>query len=110
MSKQVNKAEATTNEAPSATAAPAATQQQPRNLYMSVKTFNPEGKSIGFRIVDLFHYGTRNWLQDHLWWAMHNANCVEVNIATDDEIGEYLEASAKALQAKFAKEPAQAAA
>ena len=104
MSKQVKSAA----EAPVAPAAP--NQHQARNLYMSVKTFCPEGKSIGFRIVDLFHYGTRNWLQDHLWWAMHNSNCVEVNVATDEEISEYLEASAKALQAKFAKEPAQAAA
>ena len=50
---------------------------QTKNLYVSVKTFDSEGKTIGERIVDMYHYGTAKWLQNHLWWAMHNDHCVE---------------------------------
>lgn len=81
---------------------PAENQQtQANNLYISVKTFNTEGKTIGERIVDMYHFGTRNWLQNHLWWAMHHGACVETNIATDGEINAYLATAKQALADKF---------
>lgn len=72
-----------------------------RNLYISVKTFDFEGKTVGERIVDMYHFGTRNWLQNHLWWAAHNNNCVETNVATDAEIADYLASGKAALAEKF---------
>lgn len=75
--------------------------QGPSNLFISVKTFDGEGKTVGERIVDMYHFGTRNWLQNHHWWAMHNGHCVETNVATQDEITNYLAASKEALVAKF---------
>lgn len=98
MSKQVNtvavevQAPATTN---------GNSQTTKNNLFVSVKTFDPEGRTIGERIVDMYHFGTRNWLQNHHWWAMHNQNCVEVNVATDEEISGYLDSAKLALAAKF---------
>jgi hypothetical protein len=73
----------------------------PSNLFISVKTFDAEGKTVGERIVDMYHFGTRNWLQNHHWWAMHNGHCVETNVATADEVTGYLAASKEALAAKF---------
>ena len=73
----------------------------PSNLFISVKTFDAEGKTVGERIVDMYHFGTRNWLQNHHWWAMHNGHCVETNVATPDEVTGYLAASKEALAAKF---------
>ncbi len=87
-----------------------AAAEQPKNLYVSVKTFCNEGKTVGERIVDLFHYGTAAWLQKHTWWAMHQGHTVEQTVATDEEIGSYLFTQSQALQAKFAKEPAAVAA
>lgn len=81
----------------------AGSNTQANNLYMSVKTFDEQGKTVGERIVDLYHFGTRKWLQDHLWWAMHNSNCVEVNVANSDEIAGYVQKNAEALAAKFNK-------
>ena len=78
-------------------------QVENKNLYVSVKTFNNVNESIGYRVVDQYHYGTRNWLLKHLWWAMHNGHIVEVVTSTDEEIAEYLEASAKALAEKYNK-------
>lgn len=74
-----------------------------RNLYISVKTFDVEGRTIGERIVDMYHFGTRNWLQNHLWWAMHNTAQVETTRATDDEIGAYMASGKAALAEKFNK-------
>jgi hypothetical protein len=81
-------------------AAPA-TSSGPSNLFISVKTFDVEGKTVGERIVDMYHFGTRNWLQNHHWWAMHNGHCVETNVATPAEVTGYLAASKEALAAKF---------
>lgn len=78
-----------------------ATSSGPSNLFISVKTFDVEGKTVGERIVDMYHFGTRNWLQNHHWWAMHNGHCVETNVATTDEVTGYLAASKEALAAKF---------
>lgn len=82
-------------------AAPATNSSGPSNLFISVKTFDSEGKTVGERIVDMYHFGTRNWLQNHHWWAMHNGHCVETNVATGDEVTGYLAASKEALAAKF---------
>lgn len=70
-------------------------------LFVSIKTFNAEGRTIGERIVDMYHYGTRNWLQNHHWWAMHNGHCVETAVATEAEVADYIESSKAALAAKF---------
>lgn len=76
------------------------TSQNP-NLYISVKTFDATGHDIGFRVVDMYHFGTRNWLQNHHWWAMHNGHCVEANVATEEEVNAYLQSAKLALAAKF---------
>lgn len=73
----------------------------PQNLFVSVKTFNAEGRTVGERIVDMCHYNTRNWLSDHLWWATHNGHCTEVNLANQAEVDTYLEQGKLALAAKF---------
>src|ERR1700761_9605846 len=65
------KTETTTNTAPPAakTAPEPPTSSGPSNLFISVKTFDAEGKTVGERVVDMYHFGTRNWLQNHHWWA-----------------------------------------
>jgi len=81
---------------------PATTAEgQPNQLFASVDTYNIKGDRIGHRVVDMYHYGTRNWLQNHMWWAMHNGHGVETQIATDDEVKEYITEQAGALAAKF---------
>lgn len=83
------------------------------NLYFVVETLDAEGKPIGSRIVDMYHFGTRDWLYDsHLWWAMHNPDKVDrvvVRNATPEEIGAYLDKAKLALAEKFNKIPAKAA-
>lgn len=79
-------------------------QERQNNLYMSVNTIDINGKPVGYRLVDLYHYGTRNWLMNHQWWALHQGHLVEVQPATSDEISEYLALKAKELQDKFAGE------
>ena len=80
------------------------TNEQSKNLYVSVKTFDGKtGKPIGERVVDMYHYGTRNWLQNHIWWAMHNSHEVQQDIATDEEIGSYMAKQEIALAEKFNK-------
>lgn len=74
---------------------------QNRNLYVAVNTYNPDGKQVGTRVVDMYHYGTRNWLQNHHWWAMHNSHSVETMVADDAEVATYLESTKLALVAKF---------
>lgn len=100
MSKQVN----------TAVVATAAPSQQSNNLYVTVKTYNSEGKAVGERIVDMYHFGTRNWLQNHHWWAMHNGNCVETNVASSEETENYLANAKIALAAKFNDAPLKGAA
>lgn len=74
---------------------------QQSNLFISINTFDAEGRTIGERVVDLYHFGTRNWLQSHHWWAMHNGHSVETNVATPKQIDDYLAAGKAALAAKF---------
>ena len=65
--------------------------QQSRALYVSVNTYDPSGNQIGSRVVDMYHYGTRSWLANHTWWAMHNGHTVEQMLADESEIDAYLE-------------------
>jgi len=83
------------------TVAAVAPTSTPQNLFISVKTFDAEGKTIGERIVDMCHYGTRNWLSNHLWWATHNGHCTEIDIAKPDEVNAYLAKGVEALAQKF---------
>lgn len=52
-------------------------QKQAQHLHIRVNTFNSAGEQIGTRLVDLYHYGTKAWLQNHTWWAMHNGHMVK---------------------------------
>lgn len=84
--------------------APQAVEQQipqAKSLHIVVKTFGPDGRPTGERIVDMYHYGTRKWLQDHQWWAMHNDHSIEVQVATDEDIGAYMFKQQLALQEKY---------
>lgn len=83
--------------------------QRTKNLFVKVDTFNTEGREIGTRIVDMYHFGTRNWLQNHHWWAMHNGHTVEARTADQDEIGAYVAAQKLALADKFNNEKAHVA-
>lgn len=99
MSKKLAK----TAEAPAAPATTnlAGTTQPEKNLYVRVDTFNTKGEQIGTRIVDMYHFGTRNWLQSHTWWAMHNSHTVKQDCATDAEVEAYVAEQAKALAERF---------
>jgi hypothetical protein len=94
MAKQVDKAQS------------AQSNNSTPNLYIFVRTTDLQGTCIGERIVDMYHFGTRNWLQNHQWWAMHNSHCVETTVATPDQVAEYLARAKEALVEKFAKEVA----
>lgn len=77
---------------------------QPTNLYASVRTYDgKDGKTIGDRIVDMYHYGTSSWLTKHHWWAMHNGHTVETELASEADIDAYIAKGGQALQAKFNK-------
>lgn len=80
-------------------------QNQQKNLYVKVITYDQEGKTIGERIVDMYHYGTRNWLQNHIWWAMHNGHEIEQKCADSEDVKEYVANAAKELAAKFQDSP-----
>jgi hypothetical protein len=77
-------------------------QTQTKSLYVTVCTFDKGGKTIGTRVVDMYHYGTRNWMQNHLWWAMHNSCVIETQVSTEDEVAEYVKVGSQALQEAFA--------
>ena len=64
---------------------------QDKNLFIKVETYDVRGTEIGSRIVDMYHFGTRNWLQNHLWWAMHNSATVESRPADSGEVQAYLD-------------------
>jgi hypothetical protein len=77
-----------------------------RNLFVRVDTFDVKTtpgteQQIGTRIVDMYHFGTRNWLANHQWWAMHNGHLVEIKTATTEQIAEYVASQKAALAAKF---------
>lgn len=99
MSKQVEKTAIPAIVSPAPAAVDAATPQQ--TLFTKVMTFDTEGHTIGERIVDMYHFGTRKWLQTHLWWAMHNTAQVEITVATQKEVDLYLLEAKKKLATKF---------
>lgn len=78
-------------------------QAQSNHLYVKVTTYNTEGREVGTRVVDMYHYGTRNWLQGHMWWAMHHSNTVECLIADDGDVADYVKEQELKLLDKFAK-------
>lgn len=82
----------------------------PRNVYASVKTFDAEGKTIGERIVDMHHIGTRDFLAKHLYWSTHKGHCTEINVATPGDIAAYLEKGRQELAAKLNNTPIEAVA
>lgn len=82
----------------------AAQNTQTTNLYVSVNTYGPDGKQVGTRVVDMYHYGTRTWLQNHLWWAMHHGHSVDTQVANEAEVGDYIKAQELALMDKFSKD------
>lgn len=79
------------------------------NLYFVVETFDRDGKQIGHRVVDMYHFGTREWLSNHNWWAMHQGHEVNTRNASVDEINEYLDKAKQALAEKFNAKGAKAA-
>lgn len=81
---------------------PAAAQQ--RNLYVTVTTYASDGKQVGIRVVDMYHYGTRNWLQGHMWWAVHHGHTTETQPANDAEVADYVKEQEYALAYKYAKD------
>lgn len=81
-----------------------------KNLYVQVTTYATDGKVVGTRIVDMYHFGTRNWLHNHCWWAMHNGHSVNTEIAHPDDVTAYLAEGAKRLADKFNSKPAAAVA
>lgn len=84
---------------------PAQQTQQTNNLYVTVTTYDGKtNKQIGTRVVDMYHYGTRNWLQNHHWWAMHNGHVVETQIANEADVAEYIKAQEVALAEKYNRE------
>lgn len=73
-----------------------------RNLYVRVITYNcADGKIIGDIIRDMYHIGTTQFFQGHLWWGTHNYHRVEVLPATPDEINNYIEEGKRKLAEKF---------
>lgn len=99
MAKQVEKTPETTTVSPT----------KASNLYFAVETFDRDNKKIGSRIVDLYHFGTRDWLSNHQWWALHNGHTVETRTASGEEINEYLDKAKLALAEKFNSTSAKAA-
>lgn len=97
MSKQVKPANTVVQAAP-ASANEAGSE---RNLYVQVTTRNDAAKVIGTRIVDMYHFGTRNWLHNHQWWAMHNGHNIEVEVANPEDVAAYLADAKIKLAEKF---------
>lgn len=82
---------------------------QTKTLYITINTYEAgaKGKNIGHRVVDLFHYGTRNWLNKHTWWAMHHGYVVEQVVSTPKEIENYVAEQKTLLANKFNNDPAK---
>lgn len=76
---------------------------QDKRLFVKVTTtdLTKKGLIIGERIVDMYHMGTKNWLQNHMWWAMHNGHLVESEVASEDDVKSYIDDNRAKLAAKF---------
>lgn len=72
-----------------------------RRLFIKVATFDHSDIKVGTRIVDMYHFGTRNWLAGHNWWAMHNGHIVVTETATPEEVEAHVSAQRQALADKF---------
>lgn len=59
------------------------TKQQGSNLMVIVDTVDSRGAIVGTRTVDMYHYGTRDWLSNHAWWAMHNGHTLTQRPVTE---------------------------
>lgn len=70
-------------------------------LYVKITTMDVKGAVIGERIVDMYHFGTRKWLHDHTWWAMHNDHLVEQQQASVTDVEVYLATQRQKLADKF---------
>jgi len=77
------------------------THQQ--NMFLFVETFDEQGRPIGERIVDMYHFGTNKWIAKHLYWAVHNKASVEMTPAKPEKIEQYLASAKMALAEKFNK-------
>lgn len=75
--------------------------EEQKVLFTKITTLDLKGKVIGERIVDMYHFGTRKWLHDHMWWAMHNDHIVEAQQASVTDIDAYLLAQRQKLAEKF---------
>lgn len=53
------------------------------NLMVVVDTVDSRGEVVGTRTVDMYHYGTRDWLSGHMWWAMHHGHTVTQRPVTE---------------------------
>lgn len=53
-------------------------KQQTTNLMVIVNTIDSKGDLVGTRTVDMYHYGTRDWLTSHMWWATHQGHKVDI--------------------------------
>lgn len=100
----------TTKQVKAAAQVAAQTTSTPQNLYVFVHTFDAQGKTVGERIVDMCHYGTRDWLSKHLWWATHHGYGTEIDMASQAQIDEYIANGVKALAEKLNSAPAEVAA
>lgn len=67
------------------------------NLYISVSTIQPDGKVHSRKIADLHHFGTAAWLSKHQWWAAHNGYTVTTEMATTEDVQEYVAIAAQQL-------------
>lgn len=96
MAKQVKATiEAVVEEVPASTEQSEPTPgNNPQNIKTRyVKVLNYEkgtGKTLGERIVDMFHIGTRNFIQNNLWWATSNGHDTEIVMVGDEEVGAYM--------------------
>ncbi len=86
------------------------TPKNSRTLYVRVDTFDIEGKTVGTRIVDMYHFGTNGWMQKHQWWAMHNGHTVETNVANEAEVADYVAYQKQLLAERFNTDRAHIAA
>lgn len=70
-------------------------------LYATICTYDQSGKQIGpHKVVDMYHFGTRDWVGKHLFWATHNNCIVEVQVSTEDEIEDYIASGVQKLAQK----------
>ena len=75
--------------------------QAEKTLFVKVETYDKKGEKMGSRIVDMYHFGTRNWLQNHIWWAMHNEAGITQSVCSTAEVEAYMTEAKAKLAAQF---------